>query len=369
MKKILLICSTSASVIGFRKALIEKLQSKDFSVSVIAFDKRYKDDIESRGIKFFCINDQNRGVNPLKVLTLIERYKKIIEDISPNIVFTFMLKPNTFGVLAAKKAGVKNIYSMVEGAGDVFINNTLKWKLVRFVVCRLYKKAFKNIRKVFFLNEDDKQEFTDRGLVQSGQCEIIHGIGVDLERFSYRPIKNRRTFLMVARMLKTKGIYEYCECARLVRKKYPDAVFNYLGAEGNVKVADIQEYIDDGSVRYLGTTNDVRPYLEECTAFILPSYREGLPMSIMEAEASGRAIITSDNVGCRDTVREGYNGFLVEKGNAQGLAEKAIRCIEHPEEAEQMGRNSRTFAEEHFDQEKINEKIISILTRKEVKDE
>ena len=361
MKKILLICSTSASVIGFRKALIEKLQSKDFSVSVIAFDKRYKDDIESRGIKFFCINDQNRGVNPLKVLTLIERYKKIIEDISPNIVFTFMLKPNTFGVLAAKKAGVKNIYSMVEGAGDVFINNTLKWKLVRFVVCRLYKKAFRNVRKVFFLNEDDKREFINRGLVQSGQCEIIHGIGVDLERFSYRPIKNRRTFLMVARMLKTKGIYEYCECARLVRKKYPDAVFNYLGAEGNVKVVDIQEYIDDGSVRYLGTTNDVRPYLEECTAFILPSYREGLPMSIMEAEASGRAIITSDNVGCRDTVREGYNGFLVEKGNAQGLAEKAIRCIEHPEETEQMGRNSRTFAEEHFDQEKINEKIIRII--------
>lgn len=214
---------------------------------------------------------------------------------------------------------------------------------------------------MFFLNEDDKQEFIDRKLVQSGQCESIHGIGVDLERFSYRPIKNRRTFLMVARMLKTKGIYEYCECARLVRKKYPDAVFNYLGAEGNVKVVDIQEYIDDGSVRYLGTTNDVRPYLEECTAFILPSYREGLPMSIMEAEASGRAIITSDNVGCRDTVREGYNGFLVEKGNAQGLSEKAIRCIEHPEEAEQMGRNSRTFAEEHFDQEKINEKIVSIL--------
>ena len=370
MKKILLLCSTSASVKGFRKRLIEKLQNNNFSVSVIAFDKKYRDDIEKRNIKFFCINDQNRGVNPLKILTLIEKYKKIIEDISPDIVFTFMLKPNTFGVLAAKKAGVKNIYSMVEGAGDVFINNTLKWKLVRFIVCRLYKKAFRNVRKVFFLNEDDKQEFINRGLVQSGQCEIIHGIGVDLERFSYRPIKNRRTFLMVARMLKTKGIYEYCECARLVRKKYPDAVFNYLGGEGNVKVVDIQEYIDDGSVRYLGTTNDVRPYLEECTAFILPSYyREGLPMSIMEAEASGRAIITSDNVGCRDTVREGYNGFLVEKGNAQGLSEKAIRCIEHLEEAEQMGRNSRTFAEEHFDQEKINEKIISILTRKEVKDE
>lgn len=359
--KILLICGSSQTVYNFRMPLVRCLKKKGFQISVIAYDNLFAEKIKKDDIKFYDIGGTNRSINPLGILKIKKRYKKIIKKENPDIVFTFMLKPNTFGVIEAKKAGIKNIYSMVEGAGDVFINNTLKWKLVRVIVCWLYKKAFRNVRKVFFLNEDDKQEFIDRKLVQSGQCESIHGIGVDLERFSYRPIKNRRTFLMVARMLKTKGIYEYCECARLVRKKYPDAVFNYLGAEGNVKVVDIQEYIDDGSVRYLGTTNDVRPYLEECTAFILPSYREGLPMSIMEAEASGRAIITSDNVGCRDTVREGYNGFLVEKGNAQGLSEKAIRCIEHPEEAEQMGRNSRTFAEEHFDQEKINEKIVSIL--------
>ena len=166
---------------------------------------------------------------------------------------------------------------------------------------------------------------------------------------------------MVARMLKTKGIYEYCECARLVRKKYPDAVFNYLGAEGNVKVADIQEYIDDGSVRYLGTTNDVRPYLEECFVEVLPSYREGLGLVNAEAGATGRASITCNTIGTKDTVKDGYNGFLVGVGDSKALAEKAIWCIVHPEETEQMGRNSRTFAEEHFDQEKINEKIVSIL--------
>ena len=359
--KIILLTTISIGVINFRKKLIEKMLAGGDEIYVVCGDNFFEHKIRDMGCKFYCIPMENRSMNIVSLGRYTRELSRLIEKINPDIVFSFQLKPNTFGVLAAKKAGVKNIYSMVEGAGDVFINNTLKWKLVRFVVCRLYKKAFRNVRKVFFLNEDDKQEFIERKLVQSEQCEIIHGIGVDLERFSYRPIKNRRTFLMVARMLKTKGIYEYCECARLVRKKYPDAVFNYLGAEGNVKVADIQEYIDDGSVRYLGTTNDVRPYLEECTAFILPSYREGLPMSIMEAEASGRAIITSDNVGCRDTVREGYNGFLVEKGNAQGLAEKAIRCIEHPEEAEQMGKNSRTFAEEHFDQEKINGKIVAII--------
>ena len=359
--KIILLTTISIGVINFRKKLIEKMMAGGDEIYVVCGDNLLEHKIRNIGCKFYCIPMENRSMNIVSLGRYTRELSCLIEKINPDIVFSFQLKPNTFGVLAAKKAGAKNIYSMVEGAGDVFINNTLKWKLVRFIVCQLYKKAFRNVRKVFFLNEDDKREFIDRGLVQSGQCEIIHGIGVDLERFSYRPIKNRRTFLMVARMLKTKGIYEYCECARLVRKKYPDAVFNYLGGEGNVKVVDIQEYIDDGSVRYLGTTNDVRPYLEECTAFILPSYREGLPMSIMEAEASGRAIITSDNVGCRDTVREGYNGFLVEKGNAQGLAEKAIWCIEHPEETEQMGRNSRTFAEEHFDQEKINEKIVAII--------
>ena len=369
MKKILLLCGLSNYILYFRSNLIEKLKAEGYEVSVIAFDEKFRAEVETLGVTFYCIQSSNRSVNPFEIFALGKQYRKIIRAVSPDIVFSFQLKPNTFGVLAAKKAGVKNIYSMVEGAGDVFINNTLKWKLVRFVVCRLYKKAFRNVRKVFFLNEDDKQEFIERKLVQSEQCEIIHGIGVDLERFSYRPIKNRRTFLMVARMLKTKGIYEYCECARLVRKQYPDAVFKYLGAEGNVKVADIQEYIDDGSVRYLGTTNDVRPYFEECFVEVLPSYREGLGLVNVEAGAIGRASITCNTIGTKDTVKDGYNGFLVEVGDSKGLAEKAIWCIEHPEEAEQMGRNSRTLAEEYFDQEKINEKIISILTRKEVKDE
>lgn len=278
-------------------------------------------------------------------------------------MFSFQIKPNTFGVLAAKKAGIKNIYSMVEGAGDVFINNGLKWKIIRKIVCVLYKKAFRNSKKVFFLNNDDKAEFIQRKLVKKEQCEIIHGIGVDLEKFAYKPIKNNRTFLMVARMLKTKGVYEYCKCARIVKQKYPDAVFNYLGAEGTVTLADIKEYIDDGSINYLGTTTDVRPYYEDCSAYVLPSYREGMPVSVMEAEAVGRAVITSDTNGCRDTVVVGKNGFLVPVGSVEKLAEKVIWCIEHPKEAEQMGKNARRFAEENFDDAKINTQVCEVLNQ------
>lgn len=355
--KILLITPTSNQVVGFRKNLIERLLSSGVDVSVLTFDDDNKQTIIERGIDFHYIQGKNRSVNPFRVLSLKSKYAKAIKEINPDIVFTFMIKPNTFGVLAAKKAGVKKIYSMVEGAGDVFINNGLKWKVIRKFVCYLYKKAFKNSRKVFFLNNDDKAEFLNRKLVKEEQCEVIHGIGVDLERFSYKPVKNYKTFLMVARMLKTKGVYEYCKCARIVKQKYPDAVFNYLGAEGTVKLTDIQEYIDDGSINYLGTTKDVRPYLENVLLLLLSSYREGMPMSIMEAESVGRGIITSDGVGCKDTVIDGQNGFIVPRGDYAQMAEKVIWCIEHPEETEQMGKNARAFAEENFDERKINDYI------------
>lgn len=361
MKKILLLCTSSNTVIGFRKSLIEKLQSEGFDVSVIAFDDEHKAEIEKRNIRFYCLSDKNRSINPLKILSLKNKYKKLIKQIQPDVVFSFMLKPNTFGVLGTKAAGVANIYAMVEGAGDVFINNSLKWKVIRKVVCSLYKKAFKNVQKVFFLNNDDKIEFIERKLVKEEQCEIVHGIGVDLERFTFKPIKNARTFLMIARMLKTKGIFEYCEAARQVKKKYPDAVFNYLGAEGTVKLADIQEYIDDGSIYYLGTTKDVRPYLEECSVHILPSYREGLGLVNAEAGAVGRASITCDTNGTRDTVKDGYNGYLVKVKNVSQIVEKVILFIENPEKLITMGKHSRTFAEENFDQKQINEKIYQLI--------
>ncbi len=362
MKKIMLICGSSQTVLNFRTGLIAELQRKGFDVAVVALDSEKREEIEQLGVKVFvCGENKNRDISPVSILKLKKNYVKIIREFSPDAVFTFMIKPNTFGVLAAKKAGVKNIFSMVEGLGDVFINDSFKWKIIRRVACFLYKKSFKNCKKVFFLNDDDKTEFLRRKLVKEAQCEIIRGIGVDLEKFAFKPIKNRNVFLMVARMLKTKGVYEYCKCARIVKQKYPDAVFNYLGAEGTVKLSDIKEYVDDGSINYLGTTNDVRPYLENAALLILPSYREGMPMSIMEAEAVGRGIITSDGVGCKDTVIDGYNGFIVPRGDYEKMAEKVIWCLEHPAEAAEMGVNARAFAEENFEQKKINEKIIGYL--------
>lgn len=359
--KFLLIPTYSETVLTFRRSLIEELKRRGHEVVVVAHDDLFVQDVRALGVAFYCAKQNNRSINPLSFLQYKKQLRRYIEKEAPDVVFTFQLKPNVFGIPAARAAGVKKIYGMVEGAGDVFIHDSLKWKLIRFGVCKLYQYAFRFARNVFFLNQDDQQEFVSRKLVAENQCKIIPGIGVDLERFAQKPIHNNRNFLMIARMIRTKGVLEYCHCARKVKQQYPDARFDYLGHESELTVADIQEYIDDGSVNYLGAVKDVRANLEDASVLLLPSYREGMPMSIMEAEATGRAIITSDSVGCRETVVDGHNGFVLPRGDDVAMAEKCIYLIKHPEELIRMGENSRRVAEERFDQRKINRHLANIL--------
>ncbi len=356
--KYLLICNASQNVITFRRSLILMLLNEKNEVAVVASDEEYRKEIEELGVKFYICNANNRSVNIFKAFSYKRSIRKVIEKEQPDIVFTFQAKPNTFGVFAAKKEKVSKIFAMVEGAGDVFINTGFKWKIIRKITCFLYRKSFKYCKKIFFLNEDDKSEFIRRKLVREDQTLVIHGVGVDLEYFSYKPVKNYRTFLMVARMLKTKGVYEYCKCARIVKQKYPDAVFNYIGVEGTVKLADIQEYIEDGSIHYLGTTKDVRPYYVDSFVLVLPSYREGFGLAIAEAGAIGRMSIASDVEGVREAIADNYSGFLVEQKNSKKVSEKVIWCIEHPQETEEMGRNARKYAEKNFDQKIINQQIM-----------
>lgn len=359
--KILLVCSKSSVVVNFRKRLIEKLQALGHNVCALAFDNEHEETIKERNIEFHYFNDANRSLNPFKVLSLKNRYAKAIKEINPDLVFTFMLKPNIYGVQGAKKAGFTNIYSMVEGAGDVFIYNSLKWKLIRKYVCHGYKKAFKNSKKVFFLNSDDKKDFVKRGLVKDEQCELIHGIGIDLEHFEYQPVENKQTFLMIARLLHTKGVFEYCESAKIVKEKYPNATFNIVGPEGTIKAEDLKSYTETGIINYLGATTDVRPFIKDCGIYVLPSYREGFSVSIMEAQAVGRAVITGDTNGTRDAVDDGYNGFLVQIKNSEALAEKMIYFLENQDMVTKMGNNARKRAEESFDHRVINEKICKII--------
>ena len=361
MKKICFITPTSQQIIGFRKSLILELQKEGHCVSAITFDDQNKEQVQALGVELYCVRTANRSLNPFRTLTLKSKLAKVIKQLKPDIVFTFMVKPNTFGVLAAHKAGIENVYSKVEGAGDVFIKNGLKWKIIRKIVCHLYKKAFKFSKKVFFLNNDDKAEFIERKLVKEEQCAVIHGIGVDLDRFQYRTIVQFNTFIMLSRLLKTKGVYEYCKAAREVKQKYTDATFYLAGVEEDIKVKDLQEYIDDNSIVYLGELKDVIPFLEKSTVNVLPSYREGFGLVNAEAAAIGRPSITCDTNGTRDTIIDGISGFLVKVASVNDIAEKMIYFIENPEQADIMGQNARKFAEENFDAHIINEKIVQIV--------
>ena len=312
MKKILFICATSKMVLHFRVDLIKKYQSEGYKVSVVAFDDDYGQEIRDLGVDFYSVGSNNRSLNPFKVLSLKGKYLKIIKTVQPDVVFTFMLKPNVFGVLAAKKAGITSIYSMVEGLGDAFTYNSLKWRVIRKLVSALYKRSLKIPNKVVFLNEDDKKEFIARKLVKEDKAIVLGGIGVNLCQFNCPPIPFNNIFLMVARLNAAKGVYEYLNAAREVKKQYPQAVFGLLGGQGQIRAEDIKQYLDDDSAIYYGETDDVRPYLQGASVFVLPSHREGFPVSIMEAQACSRCVITCNTAGCKDAVKDGFNGFLVE---------------------------------------------------------
>lgn len=360
--KYLFIITKSYTIFTFRYRLIKSLQKNGDSVVVIASDDERKDDAIKENIEFYCIKQDNRSINPFAILRYKKNMTTLIKKINPDCVFTFQLKPNVVGPIAAHKAKVQNIYAMVEGVGDVFINKSLKYKIIKKIVCCMYKKGFKHVRKVFFLNNSDLNDFCELGILNKNKAIIIHGIGVDLEKFKYEKIENYKSFIMVSRMLVNKGIFEYCDLAREVKKIDNTIMFYYLGPEGNVKLADIQKYIDDGSINYLGKTNDVRPYLEKSTCLVLLSYREGMPMSIMEAEAMGRPIITTNSVGCNETVMDGYNGYIVDVHDIDTAVKKVLALANDCKLVERMSINSRKFAEENFDSEKINKTILKYLT-------
>lgn len=360
--KILLICPRSKVFVNFRKKLIEKLQELGHQVCGIAFDNIYEKEISSKGVEFHYFKDSNRSINPFKIMTLKKRYAREIKAINPDLIFTFMLKPNIYGVQGAKLAGYDNIYSMVEGAGDVFNNDGFIWRLIRKFVCHGYKKAFKYSKAVFFLNNNDINEFIERGLVSREQCVLITGIGVDLKRFEMAPIENYNTFLMISRLMPAKGVFEYCEAAKIVKQKYTNAHFQLLGLPCSIKEKDLKRYIEAGIVEYLGVAEDVRPYIRACSVHVLPTYyREGLVMVNMEAAAMGRAVITTDNIGAKETVVDGHSGFLVKSKDIQAIAEKMIYFLGNPEKIHEMGNNARKYAEKHFNGDIINDKICKII--------
>ncbi|MBE6649440.1 MAG: glycosyltransferase family 4 protein [Ruminococcaceae bacterium] len=363
--KMMVISPKNRTVYNFRGDLIKKAVSMGHEVIVTGPDLVDIDKIEALGAKFFEVPMNKNGLNPKEDIRYMKALEDIINSEKPDVVFCYTVKPVVYGAYIAKKCGVKKIVPMITGAGYAFISKTLKAKLVKKVVSFLYRRSLNCADDVIFQNPDDMAQFVSEKLVKKEKCVLVNGSGVNMEKFSKAPLPSKTVFFMLSRVIKSKGIREYLSAAETVKSKYPDVEFRLLGAVENIQDSlsreQLDRYIDNGIITHFGESENVVPFYHACSVFVLPSYREGTPRSVLEAMSCGRAIITTDAPGCRETVKDGVNGFLVPVRDSDSIAKKMIEFIENPSSIEKMGNASYEYCKEKFEVGKVNEKMIEIL--------
>lgn len=363
--KVLLIASYPESLINFRLHLMKEFLSRGYAVTVIApHDEKVEKHLHGFGIKYIPIELERNGSNPFKDILLIKILYSHIKAEKPNIVFSYTIKPVIYGTLASKLAGVSNIYSMLTGTGYVFANTNLKNKIIGIIARSLFRFSLRFNKKLFFQNKDNVTSFIDAKLVaKTHPLTIINGSGVDINYFSTVPLpQNEISFLMIARLIYDKGIREYIAAARIIKNKYPNVKFRLAGwidtNPNSITQNELSKWMEEGVVDYLGKLSDVRGSITQTSVYVLPSYGEGTPRTVLEAMSMGRPIITTDVPGCRETVKIGKNGFLVKVCDVESLCEAMEYFIQDPNEIEKMGKQSRIIAEDKYDVYKVNATMI-----------
>lgn len=334
-------------------------------VSVVAPVDGFSEKLEAQDFPVIRLTQLNRkGSNPLEDLRLMLELRRIYVRERPDIVLHFTIKLNVYGSIAAKLAGTKSICT-VTGLGWLFTDKSLKAALGGLGYKILYRIAFFSSEHVIFLNRDDRAFFLSNGLVKNGNCSIIPGTGVNTDIFhpdfcaEHGNNPAVPSFLLIGRMLLDKGIREFVEAAGMVRQHQPTAEFLLLGPidkENRSALSEtvIADWERKGLVRYLGRSDDVRPFICGTDAVVLPSYREGVPSSLLEAMAMGKPVITTDAPGCRDVVEDGKTGFIAPVKNPRALADCMLRLAGLSRaEREGMGRNARAKVLREFDEKVV----------------
>lgn len=361
--KIIVLSSHTPSLFWFRIDMMRFFQKEGHMV--IAAGPGVLNEWEKKflqyNIKYYQIHVARNGVNPLDdIRTLLSLYR-FIKNEKPDKIFVYQAKTISYGCIAAKLNGITEVYPMVAGLGSIFRGKGLKNSLVKHVMRKLYKNAFHFSAKVFFQNQDDRNEIIELGLLDENKAVMVNGSGVNLERFIPFPLPVIPTFLFIGRLIKDKGVLEYLKACEKVKNEYPNirclVVGPYDSNPSALKSDELDEYIRDGIIEYFGEQIDVRPYIAQCSVFILPSYYEGTPKTVLESMAMGRAIITTDAPGCRETVVNGKNGFLVPVKNVKSIVEKMVYFIENPNVIVEMGKQGRMLVEDKFDVNKVNKVI------------
>jgi len=364
--KILIALNTTWNLVNFRSGLIRALIDEGFEVVAVAPPDDFVPRLQALGCRYEPMPMDNKGTHPVRDALLALRFLRLLMRERPDVFLGYTVKPNVYGSLAAHAMGIP-VVNNIAGLGTVFIRNN--W-LTRFVGL-LYKIALSRSRHVFFQNDEDMRQFVEQGLVATDKVSRLPGSGIDLDAFRYAPmlplIDRPFRFLLVARLLWDKGVGEYVEAARMVRQKYPAVSFQLLGFldvknPTAVSRAQMDDWVNEGVVEYLGVADDVKSYLAAADCIVLPSYREGVPRSLLEAAAMGRPVVTTDAVGCRDAVEDGVSGLLCRVRDADDLADKLLRMIEMPPvERVLMGLEGRKKMEREFDEKIVVDRYLCAI--------
>lgn len=377
--KFLIFANYLPHVINFRGKLLEAISNLGYEIHVLAPDvDDYQQELNYLSELGYHVHEiplQRTGTNPLTDFrTLLSAYR-LLRNIQPDVILSYTIKSVIYGTLAAWLANVPKRFILISGLGYTFSEveeRDTRTSLQKFIHS-LYTQALSKSDKVFFQNPDDLNLFRKLGILKSNiPATVVNGSGVDINNFSIIPLPTyssgaiKPSFLLIARLLKDKGLIEYIEAARIIKSRYPETEFHLVGYidenPAAITQSQLDEWVESGVVNYWGRLNDVRPAIAASSVYVLPSYREGTSRSVLEAMAMGRPIITTDAPGCRETVIDSRNGFLVPIKTVNELANAMEQFIKNPELIENMGKASRKLTEERFDVNKVNEYMIKEMS-------
>lgn len=372
-KKLILVSNQAFSLVNFRGELIRDLIKRDINVIALApdHDERSRQLLTELGAEYADYKLDRTGIGFLSDLSTLLQLYSIFKREQPDAVLSYFMKPVIYGSIAARMSGVAKVFALVAGLGYTFSSteesSTTKQKILKKLSTTLYKVAFSCCQNVFFQNEEDIQEMTQANCLPKSKAVCLAGTGVNLDNLSPKPMpRGPITFLLMARLLKQKGIREYAAAAEILKKQGNTCRFLLLGGldpnPNGLSEAEVLAWTKNKNLVWHGHVNDVLPFVEQSHVFVLPSYyREGVPRSTQEAMALGRPVITTDNVGCRETVTDGVTGFMIPPRNVDALVQAMTRFIDTPQLIETMGSKSRELAEKKFDVRKVNETMLHYI--------
>jgi glycosyltransferase involved in cell wall biosynthesis len=369
--RVVLAINSAWNIANFRAGLVRAMQADGWEVVAMAPRDEHVARVEALGCRFVELPMRADGTNPFADLRLLDRFKRALRELAPDAFLGYTIKPNVYGSLAAQGLGIP-VINNIAGLGTAFIRRSWLTAVAR----TLYRRALRRSHRVLFQNEDDRKYFVDTGLVAAERSARVPGSGVDLQAFRFADLPpvdgdHPLTFLFVGRLLRDKGVRELVAASRQLRAKGVHARFQLLGFVDSanrtaIGADEVAGWEAEGLVQYLGSTADVRPMLRAAHCVVLPSYREGVPRTLLEAAAMGRPLIASDAVGCRDAVDDGRNGYLARTADADDLARQCLRFAAlSGEERAAMGRASREKVEREFDERIVIDTYLTLLRRLE----